>query len=167
LATFRELSPENKILSETIKFRGHENILATHRNTLEITKEPEISRRADCIVGVSSSKSCPDLDPKIVSHIKSGGALAFRITVEDSSCGFLGFGSRELQLSDPKEMVLRRSDFISPRTLAIRCDAAAVDLPRILVSYLQDPDIFGTLEIAAVTGPVSAVLEEIPAIEFL
>jgi len=44
-------------------------------------------------------------------------------------------------------MVIRKSDFISDRTLAVRADAAARDLPRGMVRALKDPRTVGRLEI--------------------
>jgi uncharacterized protein len=148
-----EISSSGRIFSETIQFQGHENILGTHRNTLEITKEPEISKRANCIIGVLANKSCADLDSRLVNHIRSNGRLEFEITVKNVKFLFSGFGSENLPLSDEKEIVLRKSDFFSPRTLAIHCDAAAIDLPRELVGLLKNPEIVGTIEILAVETP--------------
>src|SRR3989339_697243 len=36
---------------------GHKNIKATHRNTLEFTKDAEVSARGDCILGIRSDFS--------------------------------------------------------------------------------------------------------------
>ena len=33
---------------------GHVNVRATHRSTFEVTREPSLTPRGDCIVGVSS-----------------------------------------------------------------------------------------------------------------
>ncbi len=90
------------------------------------------------------------LDSRLVKHIRSNGRLEFEIAVENAEFAFSGFGSENLPLSDTREIVLRRSDFFSPRTLAIHCDAAAIDLPRELVEILKSPEIVGTIEIFAV-----------------
>lgn len=154
-----------KIFSQKIEFRGHENILGTHKNTLEITRESEISKRADCIIGVSSTKSCSDLDSTLVDHIKTCGEMAFVICVEDCQFEFSGFGSQDLELSDEKEMVFRKSEFASPRTAAIRCDSAAIDIPRRMIELLQNAQTRGSIEIAAIQriGPSA---RELPPIEF-
>jgi len=148
-----DVSLNKRIFSEKIQFRGHPNILGTHRNTLEITKDEEISKRADCIIGVKASKGCSDLDPRILTHINSGGKLEFEITVGNLSFHFTGFGFPDLELSDPREIVLRKSDFLSPRTLAIGCDAAAVDVPREIIHLLSDPATIGTIQISAQEAP--------------
>ena len=162
----RQAYPPRKVFSETIEFRGHKNILGTHRNTLEITKESEISRRADCIVGVEATKSCADLDTRILNHLRSNGRMEFRLSVSGFNFDFFGFGSQNLQLTDDKEVVLRKSDFISPRTLAIHCDAAAIDLPRKLIKLLQAPETTGKLEIYTVET-LDSSLDEIPSLEAL
>jgi len=90
--------------------------------------------------------------------------MEFSITVENLTFSFTGFGSCELQLTDEKEVVLRRSDFISPRTLAVHCDAAAMHLPRRMIKLLQNPRTKGSLSVNAVEG---VGLEEIPSLEHL
>ena len=142
---------ENKYIHvETIEFFGHPNILGTHHNTIEVTKVSEISKRADCIIGVRASKACADLSPDLRKHIQTGGQLDFVINVGDIAFAFSGRGRTELDLTDHHEMVLRRSDFVSARTAAISCDAAAVDLPRVMIQLLQDERTTGTLTISAI-----------------
>jgi uncharacterized protein len=53
-------------------------------------------------------------------------------------------------LSSPTEMVIRRSLFVSPRTLALCADAAARDLPRRMVTSLRSPECRGLLRIEVV-----------------
>ncbi len=52
-----------------------------------------------------------------------------------------------MSLEDAHEMVIRKSEFVSPRTLAIRADAAAKDIPRRMVESLRNPDCRGLLRI--------------------
>ncbi len=136
-------------MEDTVSFFGHENIRATHNNTLEITKEEDVSSRGDCIVGVRSSKACFDLSNPVKARIIHGNALAFEIRVGKDSFRFTGLGSPTLSLDDQREIVLRKSDYASERTLAIKCSAAAADLPRILVSKLGHPDCKAQLVIRA------------------
>jgi len=139
-------------------------VLGNHRNTLEITKDSEISQRADCIVGVGANKACVDLHGKLVEHIRSRGRLRFAIAVRHINFVFYGSGNPELQLTDPTEMVFRKSDFVSSRTVALRCDAAAIDLPREMIRLLQNPNTIGSLQIEALQEWAST--NEVPQIEF-
>jgi uncharacterized protein len=136
-------------IREEISFRGHPNILALHKNTVEITKEKEISRKADCIIGVEGTKSCSDLLPELRGHIQNSGSLRFEIVVEGISFQFIGRGSPSLNLSDQRELVLRKSQYASDRTAAIDCSAAAMDIPREMAARLKDPTCVGNLIITA------------------
>ena len=140
-------------------------MLGNHPNTLEITKDSEISRRADCIIGVEANKACADLHSLLVAHIKSRGRLKFVIKVKQHSFVFYGSGDSDLPLTDPREMVLRKSDFVSPRTIALRCDAAAIDLPREMIKLLQDPNTIGSMQIDAI-DEWNSTNQEVPQIEF-
>ena len=153
---------KKELVVETIQFHGHPNILGTHGNTIEVTKVAEISKRADCIVGVNASKACSDLSPALRKHIQAGGYLAFEIRVGDISFTFTGKGASELELSDPHELVLRRSDFVSGRTAAISCNAAAIDLPREMIKLLQDKRTVGALMISTLEPDPSSERMSVP-----
>ena len=136
-------------LTETIGFQGHRNILGLHRNTIEVTKDNEISRRADCIIGVMATKACSDLSDPLKQYIQSGGHLCFEIIVGEEIFAFQGKGSNTLNLINDRELVLRRSNFSSERTGAIGCSAAAIDIPRSFIGKLQNPNSNGQLKITA------------------
>ncbi|MDA4129784.1 MAG: DUF371 domain-containing protein [Thaumarchaeota archaeon] len=154
-----------EVLTQTIHFKGHRNVLCTHRNTVEITKDECISKRADCILGVEASCGCRDLHPDLKAHIKAGGSLRFEIRVKNFVFIFSGKGSPNLELTDPQEIVLRRSDYGSPRTAAILCDSAAIDIPRPMIDFLKNPDTEGEFKISAL-NEIRLPESEIPEIVF-
>ena len=133
--------------AEILRFNGHQNILGTHYNTLELTSDGEISRRADCIIGVNSDKACFQLGANLKKHIREGGGLKFELRVNKELFTFFGRGSKGLTLEDPKEIVFRKSHFESSRTAAISCSAAAIDIPKHLIKLLKQPSQEGTLAI--------------------
>ncbi len=123
---------------EEIAFEGHPSIRASHSSTVELTKEADITPKGDCILGVSADKAARDLDSGVKELLRSTGAFVmFTIIVAEESFVFRARGSRRLSLSDARDLVIRRSDFVSPRTLAIHSDAAARDVPRSLVARLR------------------------------
>ena len=124
-------------MKEIIKFRGHPNIRATHKTTLEVTKEGWLTIRGDCIIGVSADKSCSDLSPKFKELLRKGSKLKITIKVEEKQFQFSAYGDPRLELTDPTSVVIRKSDFISPRTLAVKSEAAASDVPREIVELLK------------------------------
>ncbi len=130
---------------DQIVFHGHSNILSLHRNTIELTKYSEISKRADCVIGLKASKSCEDLTSRLKDRIRLGCWMRFELRLGGHSFTFEGRGSPKLDLTDRRELVLRRSDYPSPRTAALHCSHSACDIPRNLVSELQDPEAEGLL----------------------
>jgi len=151
---------------EVLTFRGHRNVLGTHPNTIELTREEEISTRADCIIGVSCDKACAQLNPLMKRHIQGCGGLRFELRVGQTSFDFQGSGTKGLTLDDPLEFVVRKSYFESPRTAAIRCNAAAIDIPRHLIQMMRDPTQEGTLTMIPVQ-PESHESETTPLWEIL
>lgn len=120
-----------------VRFRGHENITARHRTTLEITKDEEITRKADCVIGVRADRSAFDLPDWLKSHLLSGGRIEIELVIGGSSFKINGFGSPNLTLRSRREIVVRKSSYIDDRTIAIMADKAAADLPREVVELLR------------------------------
>jgi hypothetical protein len=136
------------MLSDTIHAKGHHNILATHKTTLQITKDDSISKRADCIIAVSADKSLSDLASDVKTALSSNTAK-MRLTIKAGHMSevITGFGSTNLSLSDTDDMVVRKSGFVSGRTLMIGADKAARDLDRAFVDKLKtSEDITITIE---------------------
>jgi len=132
-----------------IQFSGHENIRSNHQKTIEITKESHLTPRGDCIVGVNATSSCADLPLELKEKLKNPDSkIHFSIRVGDYEFLLEGQGHPELILSHAEDIVIRKSDFICPRTLAIKCDKASDLLPRDMVELLQDPNIKGILSIS-------------------
>ena len=131
-----------------IDFLGHENIRSNHQKTIEITKESHLTSQGDCIVGVNATSSCADLPQELKDKLKIPGAkITFSIRVGKHEFVLEGKGHPDLTLTHSEDIVIRKSDFICPRTLAIKCDKASDLLPREMVSLLQNPKTKGTFTI--------------------
>jgi hypothetical protein len=144
-----------KILREVEEARdvivayGHPNITATHKTTLEITKEKYVKKEGTCIIGVKANKACKDLNEKLKNVLKDGKKLYVTIEAEGEKDSLEAIGSPALELTNEKNVVIRKSDFIDDRTLAILSNKAACDLKRSLVKKLKNPEtkIIITLEV--------------------
>jgi len=134
---------------EKIYAWGHENILCTHRTTIEITKEINLTKNGDCILAVKASKACYDLSPNLKSQIKSRNRFKIKLKVGKVQDYFYGFGNENLKLLDKKDMVFRKSDFICERTVLINCSKSSKELSRELIDKLKNPEtkIFLTFEV--------------------
>ena len=131
-----------------IEFFGHENIRSTHQKTIEITKEKELTPRGDCIVGVGASASCFDIPEDLKEKLKDPESkVEFLIKVKDQEFIIQGRGHKDLTLTHKEDIVIRKSDFVCPRTLAVKCDKASDILPREMVKILQNPSTKATFTI--------------------
>ena len=128
-------------LKEQILAFGHVNVLAIHPTTIMITKEKELSKQGYCVVAVSADKAAVDLSPEFKQKLRDPNAkLTMLIEVDGLTEQINAFGSANLDLSSTMDMVVRKSEFTSDRTLAIKADKAAVELPRSFVEKLKNPD---------------------------
>jgi len=124
--------------TETIVAYGHENIQATHKTTFEITKENTLSMKGDCIIAVSANKALADLSREFKENLRKEKAkLTILIEAGEAAEVVNAFGSPRLTLTDRANMVVRKSDYICSRTLAVQADKAACDLSRRLVVKLR------------------------------
>jgi len=123
-----------------IRAFGHENIRATHRSTLEITRESHLTREGDCIIAVSADKAITDLGEELRKGLLGENARVTILIEADSVVEtVLAQGSPQLLLAHPFDMVVRKSSHICERTLAIKANRAAYDLSRKLVRKLRNP----------------------------
>ena len=125
---------------EKLTARGHPNIIATHPTTLEITKELSLTKNGDCIVAVAATKGLQDFSK---SFRRACMNVDSRILLELFASGMVervsGRGSNLLTLADSEDIVVRKSSYVTDRTLMIEADKAAADLSRQLTRELQLP----------------------------
>lgn len=135
---------------EEVEFRGHAMVRSMHRNTIEVTRDAHLSQRGDCIIGVLADKGPSDLSSQVRDTLRTDGSLvsvAISVDGSDAIFRFSAAGSGALTLESREEMVIRKSAFVSPRTLAVHSDAAAKDVPRVLIERLRSPAARGTLRL--------------------
>jgi uncharacterized protein len=119
---------------------GHSNIHATHPTTLMFTKDVHVSKNGDCIVAVAAGKSVADLSAQFKEELRKPNAkVTVTIEADDFREEIKALGSPKLCLCHPTDIVIRKSDYVCSRTLAIYADKSSIDLPRGLVEKLQDP----------------------------
>ncbi|ASJ01205.1 DUF371 domain-containing protein [Thermococcus gorgonarius] len=139
-------SPKGKLV-EVVRCRGHENVKATHRSTLEFTKENYLTPRGDCIICISADKGINDLSEEFRAALKEGRKLLIRIKVGGLVDEITAEGSPNLILDHPHSMVVRKSDYIDARTLAIRANKAAKDIDRKIIEKLRNPQTEALVEL--------------------
>ena len=116
---------------------GHENVLSLHKNTIEFTKDSSLTKNGDCILGIKA-----DFDyTKLIEFVNEneGKKIKAEIIVDDIKDEF-SFDINP-DFLDKEEIVIRKSEFNSERTLGFRLDKAAKDIKRELVDKVKDENI--------------------------
>ncbi len=129
-----------KPVTIVIDAHGHANVQATHTTTFEITKETILTKDGDCIIAVEATKGAAELPLEFKEAARKNGA---KITIAIEAGELIettkAKGSPRLLFLHPTDLVVRKSDYVCGRTLAINADKAASDLSRRIVEKLKDP----------------------------
>ena len=119
--------------------KGHKNVTSLHKSTFEITKDAEIGPAADCIIGVDMDMTMLNFPEEFRERIAdSNTKIIVELKTENGFDTITGWGHEDLTLTHPTDIVIRKSDYVCPRTLMIRADKAARDLDRDLVCDLKN-----------------------------
>ena len=130
-------------MRHTVQFRakGHPNIRSRHKTTLMTTVESHLTPRGDCIIAVDAETGLAQLSSEIKQAArKPETRITFRLQAGNYVFEATGRGDSELTYTDEIDMVARKSSYTCGRTLMVQCDKAAVDVPKELVEFLQDPE---------------------------
>ena len=127
-------------ITEKIRAYGHENVRSTHETTFEITKEKSLTERGDCIIAIGATKGVRELSLGFREAVKRKAA---QITIAVEAGGvkeaIKARGTPRLLLTHPTDLVVRKSDYVCGRTIAVGADKAAIDFSRELVEKLKNP----------------------------
>ncbi|OYT33907.1 hypothetical protein B6U96_14355 [Archaeoglobales archaeon ex4484_92] len=120
--------------------KGHENITATHKTTLEITKDKELTPRGNCIIGVCSNVGLKEIPDRAKELLKKGVKADVKIFLPDYNLydELYGFGDPALTFEDPSDIVIRKSKYVCSRTFLVQANKAACDINREMVELLKD-----------------------------
>jgi hypothetical protein len=136
------------MVQDEVIFYGHPNIRSLHAKTIEITKDEHLTPRGDCIIGVKANKACADLDESFKHRLKSNlSVIKIEVMVGDESFIISGRGDERLSMLNSNDIVIRKTNFVCPRTMSVLCDKASSDVPRKLVRILQDQQTKGIFRI--------------------
>ena len=120
-----------------IHAKGHSNVKSTHKTTLEITKEDYLTPKGDCIIGISADKSMADFSDELREKIRNSDKIIVEIVVGDLKETIIGKGHKDLILNHPTDIVIRKSNFICPRTLMINASKSGKELNHKIVEKLK------------------------------
>ena len=117
---------------------GHPNIKATHKTTLEFTRENDVSLKGNCIIGVNADFELTKLKKFIKKSDSKNIIINLEATLKKKKIQENIVAELNSDFNSDKEIVIRKTDFISDRTFAIKSNKAAFNLRRDLIGYLSN-----------------------------
>jgi len=119
-----------------IKARGHPNIKATHKTTIEVTKDNYLTGGGDCILGINADKCLKDIKEFLDQNKKR--KIQVDLVVENLVESIKGYLDSRLTFLDEKDIVIRKSSYICDRTLMIHASKSAAEINRKIVRKLRE-----------------------------
>jgi hypothetical protein len=137
----------NMEAQEIIHCRGHPHVLGTHPTTFEVTRDVHLSRKGNCIIGISADKSCDRLSEEFKQVLTHDDAILItRLSCGGETAEVRSHGSSQFTLDHPTDMVWRRSSFVCGRTIGIMSDQVAATLPEdLLINLVAGKEMIITL----------------------
>lgn len=124
-------------MEQLIEARGHENVRAAHESTLEVTTDDWLTPAGDCIVGVAADRAPADFDEGFVAACRDPDArIEVRLVADGRRETVRARGDPALTFGSARSAVVRTSEYVDDRTVAVGADAAAGDLDREFVAAL-------------------------------
>ncbi|HLC64574.1 MAG TPA: DUF371 domain-containing protein [Candidatus Nanoarchaeia archaeon] len=115
----------------------HKHITAKHHKSLEFTKDEEVALEGDCIVGVKA-----DFDAEKLREFASANRdRKIRMVIRTKTASDELVFDLNPEFSDANSIVIRKSNFLSNRTLGVDASKAASDLKRELAQSLKEDKI--------------------------
>ncbi len=111
---------------------GHRNILGTHKTTLEFTKDKELTKNGNCIIGIGADFKLND-----IRKLLEFDNIRIRIIVDSITEEITAEVNRNF--IDNHEIVVRMGEYDSDRTLGVRADKASIQLKREIMEKMKDP----------------------------
>jgi hypothetical protein len=113
---------------------GHANIEGTHKTTFELTQHTAVTPKGDCIIGTRAG-----FDPAALAALAQV-SKKLKMTLKARNYTEVIVGDSNPQFAPGAEVVVRKTDFVSSRTLMLNADKAAADFARPFVALLKNPE---------------------------
>ena len=106
-------------MSLTFSAQGHKNMLMKHTSTFEITKDPEVTERGDCIVACLANFDVEQIQKFLIGNKKFHVHFDCQGVTEDILC------NSNPHFQHPSTMVFRIGDHATERTAAVHSSKSA------------------------------------------
>jgi uncharacterized protein len=127
---------------QVVRCRGDPAVTSRHPSTFAVTTDNHLTPAGDCIIGICADTGAAGLSSPFRRIIATEGSkLITRLICRDTCVLVHAQGGTGLLLDHPGDLVWRKSTFACGRTIGIRSDYAARDLPPGLVSLLRQGEV--------------------------
>jgi hypothetical protein len=124
-------------MEEVVRAYGHEHVTAEHASTFEVTTDDWLTPAGDCILAVDADRAPADFDPAFVAACRDpDAAVRVLLAVDGREAVVEARGHPDLTFESDRSAVVRTSDYVDERTVAVGAEAAAADLDREAVAAL-------------------------------
>jgi hypothetical protein len=121
------------------KAYGHSNISSEHQTTLMITRDDYLTSRGNCIISIKADKSLSEFEPEMKNAARNKNAkISLTFSINDVKFTVNGRGNPSLTYQHPSDIVARKSNYVCDRTLMIKADKAAIDVPQKFLNLLKN-----------------------------
>lgn len=136
-------------MQQQIHARGHENVSADHTSTFEVTSDDYLTPAGDCIVGIEADRTPAAFDDSFVEACKDHEAtISITLEADGHVERVTASGHPDLTFESDRSLVVRTSDYIDGRTVAVDASCPAAFLDTDLVAALSDgSDLVVTLAV--------------------
>jgi len=125
-------------MREQLHAQGHENVSAEHASTFEMTSDDFLTPAGDCILAIEADRTPAEFDPAFVAACQDADAtIEVTLSAGPVTETVTARGDPELTFQSDRSAVVRTSDYVDDRTVAVEADAAAGDLDRDLATVLS------------------------------
>lgn len=129
------------VYKDRVTARGHQAIRALHPTTFELTKDSYLTEKGDCIIGVDLDKGVSELNSDLKNALRKNTSVVILILrVDNITDVVLAQGHEGLVLGSDRKIIVRRSSYIDPATLAVNANKSSRSLRRDLVEKLRNRD---------------------------
>ena len=126
-----------KTHSVSIEASGHENVSGEHQSTFELTTDEYLTPAGDCILGIEADTAPNAFPDEFVSACQHEDAiLTIAIETPSHEAELTASGHPDLSFESTRSLVVRTSEYIDDRTIAIGASKAASDIDRDLIDEL-------------------------------
>ncbi len=129
--------------------RGHDNVTARHESTFELTADDWLTPAGDCILAVEADTAPAGFPEPFVEACRSAAAtVRVELRAAGHSQTVTASGDERLTFNSERSVVVRTSDYVDDRTVAVAADAAAADIDRDIVAALaKEGDLEATFRV--------------------